>query len=64
MNFYKKLIPLLIVMPLLTACNGCNKSNSATNSGATVAQPEIDPTHGHRLHAQPKLPTIKVWPLV
>jgi hypothetical protein len=24
-------------------------------------QPEIDPTHGRLLHAQPKLPRSKVW---
>src|SRR6266850_7397693 len=61
MKLCKKLMSLLIVMSLFTAGNGCNKSNSATNSGPTASQPEIDPIHGHLLHAQPKLPTIKVW---
>ena len=56
-----KLVSLFIAMPLLTTCAGCNKTNSAINSVPAVAQPEIDPTHGHLLHAQPKLPTIKVW---
>jgi uncharacterized membrane protein (UPF0127 family) len=35
---------------------GCKKPD-ADNAPAS----EIDPTHGHLLHAQPKLPTVKVW---
>jgi len=61
MKLCKKLISLLIVVGLFIAGNGCNKSNSATNSSTPAPQPEIDPIHRHLLHAQPKLPTIKVW---
>ena len=39
---------------------GCKPA--ATTAPARVASaPEIDPVHGHLLHAQPKLNPIKVW---
>ncbi len=34
---------------------GCSKP------AETLPAPEIDPLRGHLLHAQPKLPTLKVW---
>lgn len=37
---------------------GCKPSR--TPAAAPVPS-EIDPTYGHLVHAQPKLPTIKVW---
>jgi len=63
MKAFGKLGCLLLAAALLAGCNGCKPSNSAANSGsrAPPAQPEIDPTHGHLTHAQPKLSTIKVW---
>ena len=61
MKLWKKLIPLLIATSLFTACNGCNKTNSAASPAPATPKPEIDPIRGHLLHAQPKLPTIKVW---
>jgi uncharacterized protein len=38
---------------------GCGKPAASAPTGAPRA--EIDPTRGHLLHAQPKLPTVKVW---
>ena len=54
---------LLLAAGLFAGCNGCNKSNFAANSGTNAhpAQLQIDPLRGHLTHAQPKLPTIKVW---
>jgi hypothetical protein len=54
---------LLLAIGLLTGCSGCNKSSSATKarSNAPLTQLPIDPIRGHLLHAQPKLPTVKVW---
>jgi uncharacterized membrane protein (UPF0127 family) len=62
---------LLIVALAFSGCG--NQSSSATNApsatqpsaapAATNRAPtnEIDPVYGHLTHAQPKLPTIKVW---
>jgi uncharacterized membrane protein (UPF0127 family) len=44
----------LLAVTLLTACG-----NSTNN--APAPKPETDPVRGHLLHAQPKLPTVKVW---
>lgn len=54
---------LLLTAGLLAGCNGCKKSGSANGhaSNAQPAQLQIDPLRGHLLHAQPKLPTLKVW---
>jgi uncharacterized membrane protein (UPF0127 family) len=56
----------LLAIATLAGCNGCNKTNSSgagrTNSARPQpALPEIDPVRGHLNHAQPKLPTTKVW---
>jgi len=40
----------------MTFWTGCKKPPEAPR-----ATDEIDPVHGHLLHAQPKLPTLKVW---
>jgi uncharacterized membrane protein (UPF0127 family) len=63
MKFVKRLGCLVLAGALFAGCNGCNKSNSATNSNPATqpAPPQIDPLRGHLMHAQPKLPTIKVW---
>ena len=63
MKFVKRWGWLLLASALFAGCNGCTKSNSATSSGSAAppAQPGIDPVRGHLMHAQPKLPTIKVW---
>lgn len=59
-----------IVLPLAAAGafvtgNGCEKASPAAKVASTNATkpalPEIDPVRGHLNHAQPKLPTIKVW---
>jgi len=48
----------LLTVTILTACgNSTNTANNATTTG----KPEIDPVRGHLTHAQPKLPTLKVW---
>ena len=63
MKFVKRFGCLLLAAGLLAGCNGCSRSNSATNSNAAAqpARPRIDPVRGHLLEAQPKLPTTKVW---
>lgn len=52
--WFDKLV-LILVLALL---NGCGDSAS---SKQPPTLPEIDPFRGHLNHAQPKLPTIKVW---
>lgn len=49
---------VLLALTLLTACG--NSTNTATNP-TPPGKPEIDPIRGHLTHAQPKLPTLKVW---
>ena len=63
MKFVNRLGCFLLAAALLAAAGGCHKSSSATNSGspAPPAPPQIDPLRGHLTHAQPKLPTLKVW---
>ena len=63
MKCVKRFGGLLVAAALITGCGGCNKSSSATDSGspALPAQLRLDPLRGHLPHAQPKLPTIKVW---
>lgn len=50
-------------MTLVVGCSGCDHPGSVTNSNSHTrpAQPQMDPLRGHLLHAQPKLPTLKVW---
>jgi uncharacterized membrane protein (UPF0127 family) len=48
--------PGLLLLSALLLC-GCGKPAAPT----AAAEPEIDPVHGHLNHAQPKLPTVKVW---
>ena len=47
-----------LLLVALVPLAGCTKTGStpAASSGS-----ETDPVQGHLLHAQPKLPTIKVW---
>ncbi len=47
----------LLVLIALGAVS-CGKSTAIAPSASA---PEIDPVHGYLLHAQPKLPTVKVW---
>ncbi len=44
---------------ILSQVTSAGSANATTNAPST--QPEIDPIRGHLNHAQPKLPTIKVW---
>jgi uncharacterized membrane protein (UPF0127 family) len=46
---------ITLLMPSLIFFIGCQKP------AGTELKLEIDPERGHLLHAQPKLPTIKVW---
>lgn len=58
------LTALSLGVGLLAGCDGSQKSTAqatTTLASAAATQPEIDPVRGHLLHAQPKLPTIKVW---
>jgi uncharacterized membrane protein (UPF0127 family) len=55
MKFHEVLAVLLIG---LAALAGCNKGPAGTVSPPVS---DIDPIRGHLLHAQPRLPTIKVW---
>jgi len=50
----------LLPIALALAMAGCTKTAPVVAPAASPA-PEIDPKYGHLLHAQPKLPTIKVW---
>ena len=54
MRFVEKMLPLLAAAGLLVGCG-----DSATSSPGP--KPVIDPKYGHLTHAQPKLPTVKVW---
>jgi len=40
---------------------GCDKPRVSTPAAASPAVSEIDTNYGHLLHAQPKLPTVKLW---
>ena len=51
--------PFLLLAGLLLL-SGCGKGASSPAASPAVAQ-DIDPVHGHLLHAQPTLPTIKLW---
>lgn len=39
----------------------CSKTGGSAGGSSGNGQPEIDPVRGHLLHAQPKLPTLKLW---
>jgi uncharacterized membrane protein (UPF0127 family) len=56
MNILGNMTALLLAGALLV---GCGKP--ATTAPAGFAPSETDPVRGHLLHAQPKLPTVKVW---
>jgi uncharacterized membrane protein (UPF0127 family) len=58
MKFHKFLTALLISLAALT---GCNKGPAAGPASPPPPVSDIDPVRGHLLHAQPRLPTIKVW---
>jgi uncharacterized membrane protein (UPF0127 family) len=55
MQLLGKFSVLLVSVSLLIGCG-----NSAS-SNPPVASPALDPKYGHLTHAQPKLPTVKVW---
>jgi uncharacterized membrane protein (UPF0127 family) len=57
------LVQMLGLCVLIAGLSGCGKptTTTATGGGAANAVPLIDPVHGHLTHAQPKLPTVKVW---
>lgn len=62
MRTSKKIILLLLLVLLIGGAGfvlvrGLKPASAQTN----VGQPQIDPKYGHLTHAQPKLPTIKVW---
>jgi uncharacterized protein len=56
MKLFGNVTILLLAAALLV---GCGKPVTSAPTGGVPA--DIDPTHGHWLHAQPKLPTVKVW---
>jgi uncharacterized membrane protein (UPF0127 family) len=62
-NFVRKASCLLLAAGLLAGGSACNQSGPMANSGSNAPPPklQIDPLRGHLLHAQPTLPTIKVW---
>jgi uncharacterized membrane protein (UPF0127 family) len=55
MQLLGKISVLLVLVGLLI---GCGNSASSNPPAAPAA---IDPKYGHLTHAQPKLPTVKVW---
>ncbi len=54
-NFVWLIASLVLVGAVFVACD---KPASIRPTGGTS---QIDPLRGHLLHAQPKLPTVKVW---
>jgi len=56
MKVFRNLAILLIAGALLV---GCGKPVAPAPTSGVPA--DVDPTHGHWLHAQPKLPIVKVW---
>jgi len=59
------IVVVAIGAAVLLTSNGCNPSkpngNPNPNPAGKLPPMGIDPVYGHLLHAQPKLPTIKVW---
>lgn len=51
-------VRMLTLLVLAGGLMGCGKPAMSPSAGTTSA---IDPVYGHLTHAQPKLPTIKVW---
>jgi uncharacterized membrane protein (UPF0127 family) len=50
------------MVAMITSFVGCQKATtSAPFRPPSTNALAIDPVHGHLLHAQPKLPTVKVW---
>ena len=56
MKILSNTVALLLATLMLV---GCGKPAASAPTGAPRS--DIDPTHGHLLHEQPKLPTVKVW---
>jgi len=56
-------VRMLILLVLTGGLMGCGKPAAAPPAGGATAgsTPAIDPVYGHLTHAQPKLPTVKVW---
>jgi uncharacterized membrane protein (UPF0127 family) len=56
-------VRILILLVLAGGLMGCGKPAATPPAGTAVAgaTPAIDPVYRHLTHAQPKLPTIKVW---
>lgn len=54
MQWFGKFSILLLVVWLV----GCGKPPATTPAGGA---PAIDPVYGHLTHAQPRLPTVKIW---
>jgi len=64
MRMSKKTIWVLLLVLVIGATSivWLRGSKSAlSQANATGLAAEIDPTHGHLLHAQAKLPTVRVW---
>lgn len=63
MQIVGKVFMLVLTAALLVGCGNSASSKPTASGGSTqtAAQPEIDPKYGHLTHAQPKLPTVKVW---
>src|SRR5689334_21754553 len=68
----KSWVKFYCFLAALVICAGCKGGNKATpgtvgttrpagSAPATPGPNEVDPVRGHLLHAQGKLPTIKVW---
>jgi uncharacterized membrane protein (UPF0127 family) len=52
---------LMAASLLLGGCNPPAPVATATTNSRPASSLQVDPTHGHLLHANPKLPTVKVW---
>jgi len=64
MRWFIEILAVTLVVGGLTGCDKPSAGGVAQAAGAGgTASPnsELDPNYGHLTHAQPKLPTIKVW---
>lgn len=64
MKYVTGYVRLAAIACVIVFCSACKPSSSAGGGSGTNPQTvanQVDPVRGHLLHAQPKLPTIKVW---
>ena len=60
MQLRQRLRVLLMAAPLISIGAGCDQRKNQLNAAAPTGPPPASPTY-HLNHAQPKLPTVKLW---